>query len=167
MQFSAASITHYGPVRRVVVPVCVCGPIFLYCWTMLSDGGFLWVTPVRYDFVFNSMIEYMSHWRFDVDPDSIFQEGFTRDDRTYAYFGIVPALLRLPLLILPRFRVVDFKAISCAIAATIAAVVKLEAILHAGRAMGDTAYKRRVLLFAMAMVVLGGSQVQFLRSSVY
>ena len=71
------------------------------------------------------MIEYMSRGRFDVDPSSIGFEGFVRDGRTYAYFGVLPALLRWPLLIWPRFAGVDFTALSCAIAATLAAIAKL------------------------------------------
>ncbi len=167
MEFRSGSISHRARIRGVAVLVCVFGLIFPYYWTLLSDGHYFRVRPVRYDLVFNSMIEYMSHWRFDVDPDSILQEGFTRDGRTYAYFGILPALLRLPLMFLPRFHMMDFTAISCAIAAAIAATAKLAAVLQAGGAMGDATYKRRVLLFAMAIVIFGGSQVQFLRPSVY
>jgi hypothetical protein len=153
--------------RRTATVVAICGFIFLYYWTLLSDGRFIQAKPIRYDLVFNSMIEYMSHGRFDVDPDVILQEGFTRDGRTYAYFGIFPALLRLPILLATGLRTVDYTVISCAIAATIAAVAKLGAVFQAGQSMGDVAYKTRVLLFAMAMVIFGGSQVQFLRPSVY
>ena len=160
-------IASRGSWRIVTISVSVCGLIFLYYWALLSDGRFWRVTQDRYDLVFNSMIEYLSHGRFDVDPDVILQEGFTRDGRTYAYFGIVPALLRLPLLVLPQYRAVDFTAVSCAIAATIAAVAKLGAVFQAGRAIGHVACKRRVLLFAFAMFIFGGSQVQFLRPSVY
>ena len=157
------------PSRRIAaVSVAVIALIFHYYWSLLSDGRFLRVKPVRYDLIFNSMIEYMSHGRFDVDPDVIFQEGFTREGRTYAYFGVVPALLRLPLLVLPvRFRTMDFTVIYCAIAATIAAAAQLAAVLQAGRAMGDVAYRKRALLFALATVIFGGSQLQFLRPSVY
>jgi hypothetical protein len=152
---------------RAATAVAICGFIFFYYWALLSDGRFIQVKPIRYDLVFNSMIEYMSHGRFDVDPDVILQEGFTRDGRTYAYFGVFPALLRLPILLAPGLRTVDYTVISCAIAATIAAVAKLGAVLQAGQSMGDVAYKTRVLLFAAAMVIFGGSQVQFLRPSVY
>ncbi len=161
------SITRGASWRVVTVAAVVCGFIFLYYWALLSDGRFLRVKSFRYDLVFNSMIEYLSRGRFDVDPDAILQEGFTRDGRTYAYFGILPALLRLPILLAPPLRTVDFTVISCAVAATIAAVAKLGAVLQAGRAMGDVTYKSRVLLFTMAMVIFGGSQIQFLRPSVY
>jgi hypothetical protein len=153
--------------RMATAGVAISGFIFLYYWALLSDGRFFHVKPIRYDLIFNSMIEYMSRGRFDVDPDAVLREGFTRDGRTYSYFGILPALLRLPILLSPRLRALDYTVISCAVAATIAAVAKLGAVLQAGRAMDDVAYRRHLLLFAMAMVIFGGAQVQFLRPSVY
>src|SRR5258708_38929992 len=93
---------------RPATAVAVCGFIFLYYWALLSDGRFIHIKPIRYDLAFNSMIEYMSHGRFDVDPDVILQEGFTRDGRTYAYFGIFPSLLRLPILLAPGLRTGEY-----------------------------------------------------------
>jgi hypothetical protein len=43
------------------------------------------------------------------------------------YFGFFLALLRLPRRLYPRFRMVDFTALPCATAATIAAVAQLAA----------------------------------------
>ncbi len=117
--------------------------VFLYYWALLSDGKFLAAEPVHYGLVFNSMIEYMSQGRFDVDPNAVLKEGFERDGHTYAYFGVVPALLRLPLLVLPQYKTVDFTIISCAIAATLAVIAKLAAILRAGRIMGAVPYQDR------------------------
>jgi hypothetical protein len=153
--------------RTVAISICVCVFIFVYYWALLSDGRFLEVEPVRYGLVFNSMIDYMSHGRFDVDPDIVLKEGFFRDGHTYAYFGPVPALLRLPLLVWPRFSGVDFTVISCAIAATTATVANLGAVLQARRVIVGTPYVRRVMLFAMAVVIFGGPQLQFLRPSIF
>ena len=164
---TAGSTTDRVSWRMVLACMVVSGLIFLYYWALLSDGSFFHVKPIRYDMIFNSMIESMARGRFDVNPDAVLQEGFTRDGRTYSYFGILPALLRWPILLSPRLRALDYTVTSCAIAATIAAVAKLGAVLQAGRAMGDVAYRGRLLLIAMAMVVFGGAQVQFLRPSVY
>jgi hypothetical protein len=140
---------------------------FFYYWTLLSDGKFLAAEPVRYGLTFNSMIEYLARGRFDVDPDVILHEGFARDGRTYAYFGPVPALLRLPILLWPRFRDVDFTILSCAVGATLGAMAKLAAVLRAGRAMRATPWRGRILLFAFAAVVFGGEQTQFARPSIF
>jgi hypothetical protein len=145
----------------------VCAFIFVYYWTLLSDGRFFLIAPIPLGLTFNSMIEYMSRGRFDVDPAIIGFEGFVRDGRTYAYFGVLPALLRWPLLIWPRFAGVDFTAFSCAIAATLAAIAKLATVRQARQVMGDAPYARRVTLFVVAIVIFGGAQVQFLRPTIY
>jgi hypothetical protein len=141
--------------------------IFVYYWALLSDGRFLDAPPIHLGLMYNSMIEYLSEGRFDVDPRIIRFEGFTRDNHTYAYFGVMPAFLRLPILLFPSLRGVDFTLIFCAIGATLAAVLQLTAVLRAGRAIAGALYVRRIMLFAMAIVIFGGSQVQFLRPTVY
>ncbi|WP_205665031.1 hypothetical protein, partial [Acetobacter cibinongensis] len=42
---------------------------------------------------FNSMMDHMLHGRFDVDPYCVQKEGFLRNGRVYAYWGIFPAFL--------------------------------------------------------------------------
>jgi hypothetical protein len=153
--------------RTIVMSICVCIFIFIYYWALLSDGRFQEVEPVRYGLVFNSMIDYLSRGRFDVDPDIVLKEGFFRGGHTYAYFGPVPALLRLPLLIWPRFGGVDFTVISCAIAATLATVANVGAVLQARRVIAGGPYVRRISLFAMAVMIFGGPQLQFLRPSIF
>lgn len=163
---SVRATSHRGlswHATAVFITVCV----FLYYWTLISDGRFLDVEPLRYGLVFNSMIEYMARGRFDVDPALILHEGWLRDGRTYAYFGPVPALLRLPLLILRRYRDVDFTTISCVIGATIASIANLVALYQVQCALSDKPYVTRIMLFAAAMVIFGGAQLQYLRPSIF
>jgi hypothetical protein len=161
-----ASMQH-GLSRQTTVSLEVGAFIFVYYWALLSDGRFLAVEPIPLGLTFNSMIDYLSRGRFDIDPSIIYDEGFVRDGRTYAYFGVLPALFRLPLLIWPRFAGVDLTVISCAIAATLAAIAKFATVRQARQVMGDAPYARRVTLFAMAIVIFGGAQVQFLRPAIY
>jgi hypothetical protein len=65
-------------------------------------------------------------------------------------------LFRWPLLIWPRFAGVDFTVISCAIAATLAAIAKLATVRQARQVMGDAPYAGRVALFVVAIVIFGG-----------
>ena len=62
---------------------------------MFAGGIF---RPSAQGMAFNSMALHLLDGRFDVDPGAIGDEGFVREGRTYAYFGILPALLRLPLV---------------------------------------------------------------------
>lgn len=63
--------------------------------------------------VFNSMLSHMLRGRWDVDPAAITSEAFVRDGRSYAYFGPLPALLRLPLLLVPGWRTLHVERLSC------------------------------------------------------
>src|SRR3984893_1534656 len=156
-----------GLSRQTMVSLGVCTLIFVYYWTLLSDGRFLLVAPIPFGLTFNSMIEHLSRGRFDVDPSIIGFEGCVRDGRTYAYFGVLPALLRWPLLIWPRFAGVDFTAVSCAIAATLGAIAKLATVRQARHVMGDGPYTVRSRLFVVAVLIFGGAQLQFLRLAIY
>ncbi|WP_237213808.1 hypothetical protein [Falsiroseomonas oryziterrae] len=48
--------------------------------------------------VFNDMAARLMAGRFDIDPAVIGAERFERDGRSFAYFGILPAVLRMPLV---------------------------------------------------------------------
>ena len=61
--------------------------------------------PVPYGLTFNSMLLHLLQGRFDVDPQTIGDEGSLRNGLVYTYFGVLPALLRLPFL-----RSADFAA---------------------------------------------------------
>ena len=113
------------------------------------------------------MIEHMSRGEFFVDKSAVQAEGWTREGHTYAYFGIVPALLRLPILVWPGLRLMDFTTVSCAVASSLAAVAKLTTAALACRLIGTERYRPAIFVFAALMIVFGGSQVQFLRPSIF
>lgn len=54
--------------------------------------------PIPHARVFGSMALHLLEGRFDVDPEAIGDEAFVRGGRTYAYFGVFPAVLRMPLI---------------------------------------------------------------------
>lgn len=62
---------------------------------MISGGVF---TPSHHGMIFNSMALHLLEGRFDIDPSAVGDEAFVRDGRTFAYFGVLPALLRMPLV---------------------------------------------------------------------
>ena len=89
----------------------------IYYLFLLTDGRIDLVNPIELSargLVFNSMMEHLRHGRFDVDPAATGWEGCVRDGKAYIYFGIVPALLRFPLLLsdgLARLEAIAFFAI--------------------------------------------------------
>jgi len=72
--------------------------VSVYYLFLLSNGTFLVFGPEMLDQTYNSMLVHMLHGNFDVDPKAIGLEAMTRNGKTYAYFGVFPALLRLPAM---------------------------------------------------------------------
>src|ERR1700689_1730896 len=86
---------------------------------------------------FNSMLDHLVHGQFDVDPNIIDGEGFLRNGRLYAYWGITCALIRLPLLLFHRLDL-DVTAWSCLAAVCLAGMMKVRTVLFLRRRCGPT-----------------------------
>jgi hypothetical protein len=122
--------------------------------------------PVPHGLAFNSMLLHLLNGSFDVDPVAIGDEGYLRGGLVYSYFGIFPALLRLPLLGVSDFSKTDFTRLSCLAAVTAMAFFKLASVFVVWRARGSS---QRLVLLALLVVavVLSGPQIQFLRGLIY
>ncbi len=132
--------------------------------TMAGSTGLF--APVTYGLDFNSMLLHLLRGRFDVDPAAIGYEGYLRDGAVYSYFGILPALLRAPFLLLPDFASTDFTRLSCLVAVSLMALLKLVSALVVWRTAATNG--RPVMLsLLVAAILLSGPQVQFLRPSIY
>jgi hypothetical protein len=119
-------------------------------------------------FTFNSMLLHLLRGEFDVDPEAIQWEAvITGDGKTYAYFGIVPALVRLPLLPFFDLRTTDVSALTCLAAVILAAAAKLGALQAIATHVPDASARRPALVAVAVVIVLGGAQLQFLRVTVY
>lgn len=137
----------------------------LYYARLITSGGSLFA-PVPYGLTFNSMLAHLLDGRFDVDPQTIGDEGFVRGGATYAYFGIMPALLRLPFLALPHFSRSDLTTLSCLAAVCAMALFKLLSLLTVWQSAG--ARRSSPLLRIMIIAILAsGAQIQFLKASIY
>lgn len=130
--------------------------------------GFAPFQRLEFGLAFNSMAEHLLAGRFDVDPDVIGAEGFDLGDgRTVAYFGIFCALLRVPLVLIPRFAKLDVTWWSCLVPLCLAAWFQVRAV-QAVWASGQPESKRHWLAAGLLLVLLlGGPQIQFLRPSIY
>jgi hypothetical protein len=142
----------------------------IYYLFLAMDGSLNFAKPLEGSargMVFNSMLEHLLHGEFDVDPAAIAFEGSVRNGKTYAYFGIVPALLRLPLVPTGALAWLDVTGLYCALAATVALCFKLASVAL----INDRLPKNRLQAVAFIVIVLslllGGAQIQFLRGSIY
>src|SRR5882672_973697 len=153
-----------GPPWRAAL-LCVL-PASLYYAALLASGSLNFFDPVPHGLTFNSMLAHMLQGSFDVDPDTIRDEGFLRDGRVYAYFGIFPALLRLPFLLLPNFAAAELTRLSCLAAVIVMAFFKLAAAQTVWRANGSPGRSVLLTLFTIA-IILSGPQIEFLRALIY
>lgn len=122
--------------------------------------------PVFHGLAFNSMLLHLLHGSFDLDPKTIGLEGQLRDGLTYTYFGIAPALMRLPFLLMPNFATTDCTRLSCLVATSIMGAFNLASVLSVWRAVGRPERWPLLAIFAFALL-FGGAQVQFLVPSIW
>jgi hypothetical protein len=137
---------------------------------VLAMDGFNLLKPLELaarGMVFNSMLEHLLHGEFDVDPTAIAFEGSLRDGKTYTYFGIVPALLRLPLLPTGALAWLDVTGPFCALAATVALCFKLASAVLINDQLPKSRLQAIVFSVVVLSLILGGAQVQFLRGTLY
>jgi hypothetical protein len=145
--------------------LCLLAASFYYK-SLLGCCGADFFAPVPYGLTFNSMLLHLLQGRFDVDPQTIGDEGSLRNGLVYTYFGVLPALLRLPFLRSADFAATDFTRLSCLAAVTLMAGFKLGSVFTVWRANRDT---RRILLLTLFVIaiLLSGPQIQFLRGLIY
>lgn len=70
-----------------------------YAW-VLTAGRWDFLQRQFFDYFFDVQARAMLHGRLEVPAESVGFEGFVTDGRTYIYFGVVPSLLRMPVLAL-------------------------------------------------------------------
>jgi hypothetical protein len=126
-------------------------------------SGMIDTTPGQ-GLVFNQMLVRLLHGRFDLSAQVIGDEAIVHGGRTYAYFGIFCALLRLPLLFVGQIGA-DMTKTSILIATAVSLGARLMAVdLVLGRAPGVSDKLRWVILAAVAF---GGESLAYLRPSIF
>ena len=116
---------------------------------------------------FNSMLENLLQWRFDVAPDAIRGEGFAHDGKVFAYFGVFPSLLRAVLLPFPSGLSIDVTIPSIWLASLIKVAAYAAAVVRVAVYLGVQGRIRLVAYCLLATVFLGGVQLPYLRPSIY
>jgi len=125
--------------------------------------GAIW-PDVTGGYTFNTMLRSLLEGRVDVDPHRVGMEGYERDGLTYTYFGILPALLRLPV-VSQLWR--DWTLISSVFAAITATLALHYACLRLFACSKSRAARAVVAIFA-ATLVLSGPGLELLgKPSVY
>ena len=149
-------------------PVILLGFALAVCWYayLVAVGSPNPFTAEKYGLTFNSMLLHLLQGRFDVDPAVIGDEGYLRDGAVYAYFGIFPALFRVLFLPLHNFATLGLTRTGCLAAAVLTALFKTLALLLMWRRAGAPR-SSQLLTVMLAVVLMTGVPLQFLRPSIY
>src|ERR1700740_3699932 len=91
--------------------------VAVYYLFLLSNGTFQLFAPEFLDKAFDNMLLHLLRGEFTVDRKAIGLEVISRDGKTYAYFGIFPALLRLLALPFTDIARAQLARLSCLAAA--------------------------------------------------
>lgn len=106
--------------------------------------------------VFNDMLLRLLEGRFDVSPAVIRDEAFVHDGRSYTYFGLLPALVRLPLLPFIDLATVQVARLSCYVAIIIGLLAQARAVLSALTPAAGPAQVRLIGVPVLLLVGLSG-----------
>lgn len=153
--------------RRPIWLHFVCIAISAYYALLMAGPSLNIWTSSNFGLVFNSMLANMLHGRFDVDPALIENEGFLVGGRTYAYFGVFPALARLPFVVLPGWEKVNFSQLSMIVAYGLTATLILRLLWDLYQAAGALVESRFRFLVLGAAITLAGPILPFLKPSIY
>ncbi len=155
--------TFYDDDRRLQWLLYVLLPICYVLLLTVSTGDHGYSTLEQ---TFNDMLSHLLRGQFNVDPRIIGIEGFLRDGRVYSYFGIWCALLRLPLWMVGRMNV-DVTRWSCLAAVSLAAVAKVRTVVLIRRRSLRNALSDWAIVLMLAYIALGGSEIGYLKVSLY
>lgn len=133
----------------------------------VTTGKFSLFAPVENGLTFNSMLAHLLHGEFDVDPAAISFEGFVRGGKTYAYFGVFVALLRLPLVLVGDLAHLDVTVLSCLMAGVTIAASQSIAIVMVWRALPPSGLRQLLGGTLVVATLLSGPEITFLKPSIY
>ena len=153
--------------RIIIASLSALAALCYACW--LTDGHFslFWRPGNGLNLTFNSMLEHLLRGEFDVDPAAVGIEGFSRDGRIFAYWGIYFALIRWPLTLFRGGLSIDVTYLSCFVAVCIAAYAKLRT-LRLVYLRSPASATRNLLYGALTLTILfAGPQIEFLRTTLF
>ena len=156
-------------IRGKVPPALWLAPLgALWCASLLTDFQFAMWKPETLGQLFNDMLAHLLRLDPAISPEAVGFESFTRDGRTYTYFGILPALLRLPAWLLGALDGVEYGRWSCT-AAILVMLTMLLRTLDVVEGQLPLAHRSVALQWIMrAAILLSGPQIYLLSTgSIY
>ncbi len=154
--------------KAAVVGVAVVVGPFLYSLFDLWTGSFNIFRSVSPAGIYDLQAEAMLHGHLSVPNGSIGVEGFLHDGRTYTYFGLLPSLFRMPILLILPHAAGHLTALSIMAAWILTALIaslliwRVRTLIRGDAALG---FGEAGCIAAFVATILGGSVLLFLAAS--
>jgi hypothetical protein len=139
--------------------------VSVYYLFLLSNGTLQILAPELLDKVFDNMLVHLLHGEFTVDREAIDYEAVTQDGKTYAYFAVFPAILRLLAMPFVDIAHADLARLSCLTAVVIFVVLQLRTLLIVHYSLPAGSRMPGLLTVMVAAIVLSGPQLYILGSA--
>jgi len=139
--------------------------VSVYYLFLLSNGTLQILAPELLDKVFDNMLVHLLRGEFTVDRDAIDYEAVTQDGKTYAYFAVFPATLRLLAMPFVDIAHADLARLSCLVAVVIFVVLQLRTLLIVHYSLPAGSRMPGLLTVMVAAIVLSGPQLYILGSA--
>jgi hypothetical protein len=111
------------------------------------------------------MLVHLLHGEFTVDREAIDYEAFTQGSKTYAYFGIFPAVLRLLAIPFTNIAQAELARLSCLTAVMIFVALQLRMLLIVHQSLPAASRRPEFLVVMVAATLLSGPQLHILSSA--
>jgi hypothetical protein len=155
----ATPLSHWS---SVVIALTV---ISVYYLLLLSNGSFQLFGSEMLDKAFDNMLAHLLHGEVTVDREAIGFEAFTRDGKTYAYFGVFPAVLRLFVMPFANIADIHLARLSCLTALVIFVGFQLRMLLIVHSSVPVINRRPEFFMLMFAATLLSGPQIYILGSA--
>ena len=136
------------------------GCLSLYQLFLISNGTMALFAPEQLDGTFDSMLQHLLAGDAGVSREAIGYESFTVNGRAIAYFGIMPALLRLPaLMFLSDPEAMHLGRLSCLLADTIFVGLTLRTVLIVHESLCPKQRDPLLLVVVSVSIALSGGAI--------
>ncbi len=139
--------------------------VSVYYLFLLSNGTFQILAPELLDKVFDNMLVHLLRGEFTVDLDAIDYEAMSQDGKTYTYFAVFPAILRLLATPFVDIAHAELARLSCLMAVVIFVVLQLRMLLIVHYSLPAGSRMPGLLTVMVAAIVLSGPQLYILGSA--
>ena len=146
-----------GSVRSMIVAAwAATGLCCFYYLFLVTNGDFNLFAREPLGAIFDHMAWNLLHWRFTIDPEVVGREAFLWHGGIYSYFGILPAVLRLPLVVLYGPDPPSLSRLSCWAGLIIIATAATSILLNAWRQLPPMPNRDSSLAVVLAATLLTG-----------